>query len=102
MILEISLGVQSIALLAINKKGYSVRTEKTGTIQEIEDGNGLVLYIAEKKDCFFRADSFVELLGIIELGELRGDNWELDKEENSNKFLTEQAIISKYKSFIDN
>ncbi len=102
MILEVSSDLQLIALLAINKKGYSIKTEKSGTLQEIEDGNGIVLCIAEKTDYFFRADNFIELLGVIELGEFRGDNWELEKEEDNHRFLVEQAMINKYRSLINN
>ena len=62
MILEISSDLQLIALLAINNKGYSVRIEKTGTLQEIEDGNGLILCIAEKKIIFLELIALLSYL----------------------------------------
>jgi hypothetical protein len=71
--------LQDVALLAIHRKGYAIRVDKTMVLGHMEKPS--ILYVAEKTDCYFRADSYVELLGLIELGELRGEEWRLNQSE---------------------
>jgi hypothetical protein len=72
-------GLQDVALLAIHRKGYSIRVDKTMILGHMEKPS--ILYIAEKPNCYFQASSYVELLGLIELGELRGEEWQLNQSE---------------------
>ena len=85
MILEDNDDIQKIALVAIYKKGYSVRVQKT--IIELEMDSPVIFFIAEKKDFFFKSGKLTELLGLIELGEIRGENWRLSNEEYKSLFL---------------
>jgi hypothetical protein len=64
----------SLAVLVIYTKGYEI------TIQTYEDSD-TVLYIAEKMGDAYHGDSLVSLLGLIELGETRGEDWRLEEEE---------------------
>jgi hypothetical protein len=77
--------IQKIALVAIHKKGYTIRIQKT--IVELEMDIPVIFFIAEKKGFFFKSGKPIELLGLIELGEIRGENWRLSNEEYKSLFV---------------
>lgn len=80
MIFSINEDLQEIALLAIHRKGYSVRIDKTMIVSYMEEPS--IQYVAEKKDLYFQASNYIDLLGLIELGEVRGEEWRLSDTEN--------------------
>jgi hypothetical protein len=83
--------LQDVALLAIYRKGYAIRIDKTMILRHMEEPS--IRYIAEKTDCYFQASSYVELLGLIELGELRGGDWPLNASEV--EILEKELHVSK-------
>ena len=62
---------------AILKKGYEV----TISVDQSSDDSYIFQYDATKEDLFFSATSPEELLGLIHMWEIRGDNWRGTKEE---------------------
>jgi hypothetical protein len=72
--------IQMIALMAIHKKGYMIRIDKTMIFSHMD--KPLVQYIAEKEGCIFRASSYLDLFGLIILGEERGEEWMLNEYED--------------------
>lgn len=85
MVIEDNDDIQKIALVAIHKKGYNVRLQRT--MIELKRSNSVVFFIAEKEGYFFKSSNLTELLGLIELGEIRGENWRLSNEEYKSIFL---------------
>ena len=71
--------VEIPAYLSIKQKGYSVRWEKE-TKREC--------WYAEKNDKIFIADCPIELLGVINVFEFRGENWQASDAE-VDEFLKE-------------
>ncbi|VEP17227.1 conserved hypothetical protein [Hyella patelloides LEGE 07179] len=77
-------------LLAIQAKNYKI----TLYLVVDEDGNEKSEYEAEKDGRRFSATSPAELLGLIAMWEVRGDNWQYNHktEPNLNEELAELAI----------
>ncbi|HTE20950.1 MAG TPA: hypothetical protein VK689_21505 [Armatimonadota bacterium] len=61
------------AYLALQQRGYAVRTEKTGTEDE--------LWFAETEARRFVAGDPLSLLGLVAFYETRGDDWQATDEE---------------------
>jgi hypothetical protein len=67
------------ALMAVCKKGYAVQLSYTRT----EDPSNLTRpdyhshWSANKDGAWFHADNPLELLGLIAMWEVRGDNWRM-------------------------
>lgn len=73
MILSETLDAQKLAAIVISKKGYIV-------IEEVDESDRLS-YIATNDKNKFYGSSHVSLLGLIELGEIREENWRLNAQE---------------------
>ncbi len=74
MTIKETLDIQELAIIIMHSKGYNLIIDKS------EDSN-CIQYIARKNESSFYADSWISLLGLIELGEIRNDNWRLNIEE---------------------
>ncbi len=72
--------VETPAYLSLLNSGYSVRKEM---LNEQRD-----TWIAEKDGNRFTADGPIELLGVVKVYEIRGDNWKATDEE-IDKFISE-------------
>ncbi len=71
------------SLFCILKKGYSLSTECTGT-------DNYLLRASKTDHPTFEAFSYVSLLGLISMWEIRGDNWltwsSEDKRNSKNRY----------------
>jgi hypothetical protein len=76
MILNETLDTQKLAAIVISKKGYTLTEEI-----DMDDVDNSVLYIAANDRNEFYANSCISLLGLIELGEIRNENWRLNAQE---------------------
>ena len=65
-------------LLAIQAKGYKIILEYTVCDSECETPDYESYYQAEKDGRRFNAKTPVELLGLIAMWEVRGDDWQYD------------------------
>jgi hypothetical protein len=74
MILQETTDVQKLAVMAIHNRGYTI-TARNST------GDSPSEYIAANQNNTFYANSLVSLLGLIELGESRDEDWQLDDTE---------------------
>jgi hypothetical protein len=69
--------LQNLALLAIQNKGYRViLVQAESSYSSMEES-----YQASNGDDRFFADDLLSLLGLIELGTIRGEDWRLDPDE---------------------
>jgi hypothetical protein len=69
--------LQNLALLAIQNKGYRViLVQAESSYSPMEES-----YQASNGDDRFFANDLLSLLGLIELGTIRGDDWRLDSDE---------------------
>jgi hypothetical protein len=77
-------------LLAIKTKGYKITQSYTEIDGELE-----ATFLAEKENCRFSANNPEELLGLIAMWEVRGDDWKYDPktETDIQRELTDSAII---------
>jgi hypothetical protein len=73
MILSETLGAQELAAIVISKKGYIL-------LKEVDESD-CVLCIATNDKNKFYGNNCVSLLGLIELGETRDENWRLNAQE---------------------
>lgn len=62
---------------AMIKKGYKVAI----SVDQLSEDDYMFQYDATKDDLFFSATSPEELLGLIHMWEIRGDDWSGTKEE---------------------
>lgn len=74
MILKETADTEKLAISLIHKKGYEITIEN-------HEGDNTLLYVANNNENNFYANNFISLLGLIELGELRNNNWQLEEEE---------------------
>ncbi|WP_310484671.1 hypothetical protein [Chamaesiphon sp. VAR_48_metabat_403] len=77
---------ENLALLVAHRKGYVV------TKYMDEEGNEISYYTAENSENTFFADSFISLLGLIELGETRKTSWRLDAKEAAYTSLVKDKM----------
>jgi hypothetical protein len=77
MILKETIDTENLAILVAHQKGYKLTMEREIGSKDIS------WYVAEKDENTFSAHSFIELLGLIELGETRGENWRLEEEDET-------------------
>jgi hypothetical protein len=75
MILKETTDTENLAIFVAHQKGYKLTMEREAGSEDIS------WYVAEKDEDTFSAHSFVELLGLIELGETRKQDWRLNQEE---------------------
>jgi hypothetical protein len=68
------------SLMAIREKGYDIRIYYAELNKEKEDYQSF--YEAKKDGRYFSASNPVELLGLIAMWEVRGDNWREVTEED--------------------
>jgi hypothetical protein len=74
MNLQETTDVQKLAIMAIHNRGYTITARNS-------PGDSPSEYIAVNQNNTFYANSLVSLLGLIELGESRGEDWWLDDTE---------------------
>lgn len=79
MKIRIAGNTASPCYFAIKSKGYEI--EVYSYLESKENEEWLDYYNAKKDDLFFSATSPEELLGLICMWEMRGDNWRATKEE---------------------
>lgn len=89
----ISENTQLPTLLAIKAKGFTITTfytERDGKIDKTD-----VVYDADKENCRFSANNPEQLLGLIAMWEIRGDDWKYDPdlEDNIYSELIESALV---------
>jgi hypothetical protein len=68
--------VEIPAYLTLREKGYEVRWERKKEGEE--------LWFAEKDGCEFVAEGPIELLGVVSLYEIRGENWKATDQETDD------------------
>ncbi len=93
-------------LLAIQAKGYKLNSFYTKTGKKLLGSKNIdklqSTYEAEKDGCRFSANDPEELLGLIAMWEIRGDDWKYDPdlEDNIYSELIESALVYDFESNI--
>jgi hypothetical protein len=78
-----------LAALVASMKKYQL-------LIEVDQSDGSVSYKASNENHAFYADDLVSLLGLIVLGETRGDDWRLSEDEVSYVELIEDRLYQQH------